>query len=126
MATHGAWAFPPQLDQRGRVQALSLEDSVRQSIRLILATARGERIMRPDFGSELHRYAFEIVNTATLDLVKDSVLEAVLDGEPRIEDLTVSVSTSELAAGRLIVKLGYRIRGMTAKEELLHPFPVEG
>ena len=124
--TRGAWAFPPQLDQRGRVQALSLEESVRQSIRLILATARGERIMRPDFGSELHRYAFEIVNTATLDLVKDSVREAVLAGEPRIEDLTVSVSTSELGAGRLIVKLGYRIRGTTGKDELYHPFPVEG
>ena len=48
------WQFPVELDANKQHFALGeYEECVRQSILIILSTARGERVMRPDFGCDL-------------------------------------------------------------------------
>jgi len=49
-------AFPMRLDPSGSIALVTRETKIEQSIRLILATAHGERPMRPDFGSGVHNY----------------------------------------------------------------------
>jgi phage baseplate assembly protein W len=64
------WAFPVSLEAGGQVSLAEYEEDIRQSIRLILETNPGERVMRPDFGAGLHALAFEPLNTTTLALAR--------------------------------------------------------
>ena len=54
------WAYPVQVDRlTGSVAVSEYEADIHQAIRIILGTARGERVMRPDFGCGIHELVFE-------------------------------------------------------------------
>jgi len=78
------WSFPVDQDEQHRIAMSRGEESIRESIWIILATAPGERVMRPDFGCGLHHLVFAVNESATLGLVKKEVLEALVRWEPRI------------------------------------------
>ena len=63
-------AFPLSVDEDGLIAMNTLEDHVRQSILLIVQTAKVERVMRPDFGASLNNLAFEPLNQATITLAR--------------------------------------------------------
>jgi phage baseplate assembly protein W len=67
---------------------------VEESIRLILGTQYGERLMRPTFGSNLRTLAFAPSNSSTANLARYYVAEGLARWEPRIEVLDVAVETS--------------------------------
>jgi phage baseplate assembly protein W len=69
----------------GEIELVAFEEDIRQAIRIILETAQGERVMRPDFGSGLHELLFEPVNATTMALVRHRVEQALIAWEPRIE-----------------------------------------
>ena len=62
-------AFPVGTDERGRVEFADGVTDIEQSIRIILGTAKGERVMRPEFGCGIHEYVFETIDATTLTLV---------------------------------------------------------
>jgi hypothetical protein len=99
---------------------------VEEAIRVVLGTARGERVMRPDFGCDLHEFAFATVDAATVTLVETAVREALARWEPRVEVRDVDVSTAELDAGRLLVTVDYRVRSNDVAGSLVYPFYLEG
>ncbi len=110
----------------GTVAMNSYEDQVEQSIRLILKTERGERVMRPDFGAGMEFLAFEPLNAVTLALVRERVSEALLRFEPRIDLLAVAVESGEDQQGRcLLVSIAYRIRRTNTEKNLVYPFYLE-
>jgi len=115
------WAFPIRLDQQGDIALAGGEDDIRQAILIILGTAPGERVMRPDFGAGLQALVFEPLNTATKALVKHRVEEALLVWEPRIDSLEVNV-TDERTLGRLLIELRYRVRATNTFYNLVYPF----
>lgn len=51
------WTSPVELEN-SHIKVAKYEDAVRQSIWMILGTAKGERVMRPDFGCEIHDKVF--------------------------------------------------------------------
>jgi hypothetical protein len=120
------WRFPVRVDGRGRVALSTGAADVEEAIRVILGTARGERVMRPEFGCDLHEFAFATVDAATLTLVESAVREAIARWEPRVEVRDVEVSTAELDAGRLLVGVDYRVRSSDAAGSLVYPFYLEG
>jgi phage baseplate assembly protein W len=110
----------------GTVAMNSYEVQVEQSIRLILKTERGERVMRPDFGAGMEFLAFEPLNAVTLALVRERVSEALLRFEPRIDLLAVAVESGEDQQGRcLLVSIAYRIRRTNTEKNLVYPFYLE-
>ncbi len=115
------WAFPPTADVTGEVDTAAHEEDVRQAVWIILGTARGERVMRPDFGAGLHALTFEPINTTTIALVKHRVEEALVTWEPRIDSITVSV-TAEPPRGRLMIEVRYRVRETNTFYNLVYPF----
>ena len=48
------WAWPVAPDSSGAIELARYEESIRQSILLIVGTAKGERLMRPTFGCGIH------------------------------------------------------------------------
>lgn len=89
------WGFPVETDARGSVRTSDAEDDIRESIRIILGTAKGERVMRPDFGWEIHDHVFSAATPATLNLIESSVREALVQWEPRIDIEDVDARTDD-------------------------------
>jgi phage baseplate assembly protein W len=119
------WAFPPRLEPDGRVAEAVHEEDVRQAVAIILGTAPGERVMRPDFGAGLDRFVFEPIDTATLARVQTRVREALVTWEPRIDVQDVQVTTRADQPSTLLVELTYRVRATNTLENLVYPFYLE-
>jgi phage baseplate assembly protein W len=118
------WGFPVALTAQGEVELAAYEEDVRQAIRIILSTNHGERVMRPDFGSNLKALVFEPMNTTTFSLVQHYVERSLVEWEPRIDVLGVSVGSSDedQPRGMLRIEIAYRIRATNTFYNLVYPF----
>ena len=116
------WRFPVTTDRSGAIERATADADIRESIRLILTTAKGERVMRPDFGCGIHEFAFATVNTTTLSLVERTVEDALRRWEPRIEVEAVEASAAELSRGSLSISIDYRVRSTNTRANLVFPF----
>jgi phage baseplate assembly protein W len=115
------WGFPMDADSTGEVTTAMYEEDVRQAVRIILDTARGERLMHPDFGAGLHALVFSPISTTTMELVRHHVEEALVNWEPRIDSITVAV-TADPPLGRVMIEVNYRIRVTNTFYNLVYPF----
>lgn len=120
------WSFPVTTDASADVTLASGRTDVEQSIRIILGTAPGERVMRPEFGCGIHDHVFATVDTSTLSLVETDVEEALRRFEPRIEVTNVDAALADRATGRLEVDIDYRVRATNGEANLVYPFYLEG
>jgi phage baseplate assembly protein W len=114
------WSLP-SLVQRQQIDLSYGEQNIRESIWTILATAPGERVMRPTFGCGLHDLVFALANAATLGRVRKQVLDALVLWEPRIDVTDVDVETK----GRgevLLINIHYRVRATNNFFNLVYPF----
>lgn len=116
------WGFPVELDVEGKLDYSSEERKIQKSILIILGTGRGERVMRPDFGSRLHELVFAPINTSTKSLIAHYATEALVAWEPRIEVLRVDVSDEEAAQGTLLVNIEYKVRATNSIFNYVYPF----
>ena len=115
------WAYPPTASATGEVATAAYEEDIRQAVWIILGTARGERVMRPDFGAGLDRLVFEPINTTTMSLVQHYAEEALVTWEPRIDSVAVAVS-ADAPRGRLMLDVRYRVRTTNTFYNLVYPF----
>jgi hypothetical protein len=117
------WAMPVTLDSRtGHVASVVYEDDIRQSILIILETAPGERVMRPNFGCGIHEMVFESMDSTTMQRIRSTVEEALRRCEARIEVLDVTVDETATLEGQLLVQLEYRVRRTNQVGNLVFPF----
>ncbi len=75
------WTLPVKLDENGQGKVAFYEDTVRQSIWMILSTAKGERIMRPDFGCDIHEKVFALHSSGTIGQIISDVRDALIEWE---------------------------------------------
>ena len=110
--------------KRGNLCASDGEQSIKESIILILSTTRGERVMRPDFGCRLNELAFAPNNMGTSTLIKNYIEEALLTWEPRIEvdNITVTPSADKPV---LEISIDYIVNSSNSKDNLVYPFYLE-
>ena len=116
------WAFPIQVDGKGWISMSQYEQDIKEAIWIILSTAKGERVMRPEFGCGIHDFVFTVINTSTITLIENSVEEALTVWEPRIELIGAAVSTEKVDEGKLIVSIDYRVRTTNNRFNLVYPF----
>ncbi len=114
--------FPPQINPAtGRFMVSSEEESVKESVYLILMTQKTERFLRPEFGSDLMSYTFMDINVTSVNMMTRSLTEQILSNEPRIQ--SVSVTTDEhIRDGCLLVNIDYVIKGRRTGDRLTVPF----
>ena len=131
--------FPVNLDATGNLQAAEYEESVRQSILIILGTAKGERVMRPDFGCGIYDLVFEMNSAGTAGKISQAVQEALLKLEPRIDVLDVEGTSGHFlktADGKqqfqaapngyvLMIAIKYQVRATNNIFNLVYPFYLE-
>ena len=115
-------AFPIAVTPGGALALASDEEKIAQSIELILGTAKGERLMRPDFGCGVHDQVFAPNDAATIGRIVDEVRRAVVAFEPRIDVLDVSAEFAPERPNLLLIRIDYRIRQNNAITNLVYPF----
>jgi uncharacterized protein len=116
------WRFPVQAGDAGTIERAAYEESVRQSIWIILGTAKGERVMRPDFGCGIYDLVFEVNSPATAAKVSHAVREALLFFEPRIDVIDVAVRPEGEV---MLISIDYEVRATDNVFNLVYPFYLE-
>lgn len=116
------WKFPPQVTPGGRIAQARYEQRIEESIYLILSTARGERVMLPDFGCGIHNLVFAPNNSTTIAVVVQTVREALVAYEPRIDVLDIDAETAPDELNLLLIRINYRVRANNARGNLVYPF----
>lgn len=117
------WKFPIEVDSAtGRIRMSSYEENIEESVRIILGTRKGERVMEPEFGSRLHEYAFEEADYTTRYSMKNEVEHALTRWEPRITDIRAEVSDDRIEEGVLLIRIQYVIRSTNSPYNLVYPF----
>ncbi len=114
--------FPPEIDRAtGRFKTVSGNQSVKESLYLILMTQRTERLVRPEFGSDIMGYTFMDTGTTMLSIFRRNVSETILSQEPRISEVSVSTEVRE-DKGVVIVSIDYTVANTNTRDNLVFPF----
>jgi Bacteriophage baseplate protein W len=117
------WAFPVGIDaETGLLDMVSYEPDIQQSIRIILGTSKGERVMRPDFGCGIHDLVFAAVTAQLVAQIETTVRDALRTYEARIDVLQVRVDSSRLALGFLEIVVDYEVRATNQPGNVVYPF----
>lgn len=84
------------IEDDGNVRVIENTDVIHQSIKMILSTSPGERVMLPQFGSGLKDYLFEPMDEDTIDDMVDDIEESLAAFEPRINVTRVRVIPDDI------------------------------
>ena len=115
-------AFPLRVNTTGGLATVTDDEEIRESIRLVLATAYGERPMRPEFGCGIHDFVFAPSNATTAGRVAYEVRTSLERWEPRIavDDVRGTVASHDTAV--MYIAVSYAIRGTNDPRSLVFPF----
>src|SRR5215469_6582790 len=116
------WSFPVQPDARGRVALSRRERDIEEAILIILLTAKGQRVMRPEFGCRIHDLIFAPNDATTIGLATYYVEDALGMWEPRIQVHDVRVRPDPENEGRLLIHFRYEIKATHDERSLVFPF----
>jgi phage baseplate assembly protein W len=112
-------------DTQGRIERAAYEDCVRMSIWIILSTSKGERVMRPDFGCDLHELVFSPNGPALADRATNAVRQALLQFETRIYVRDVQAKPSA-SGDTLLIDIEYEVRATNNVFNIVYPFYLNG
>jgi len=99
------------------VSLLTNEDAVKRSIRNILLTNKGERLLDPSFGAGLARYLFEPFIASTVQVIRTEIRNAIETYEPRALINNINV-TADSSKNSLYVSLTFTTINTTEPQQL--------
>lgn len=112
------WPLLPVPDSEGRMSYPPLEESVRQSIRVILQTRPGEQLMRPRFGAGLADFVYEQNTLTTRRRITDLIRQSLERWERRIILNRVEVNEVPGEPTHLHVEIAYQLKRSGAVQQL--------
>lgn len=116
------WRFPILPDASGSLGYVGGDANVEQSLRILLLTSLGDRVMRADFGCKAQRLVFAPGSVQYLGLLETTIREAVRDWEPRVELDTINAEVDPSDKNRVTVSVSYRVRPTNTRNNLVFPF----
>ena len=121
------WSFPPEFNQleENQVKMVSGREDIEQSIAILLKTIRGERVMIPEYGSNMDEMIFETFDQSIKTYLQDSISKAILYHEPRVEPLHVNVNDVNIYEGLILIEIEYRIRTTNSRFNMVYPFYIK-
>jgi phage baseplate assembly protein W len=120
--TGAGWRFPILPDRAGSLGYVEGDENVLQSLRVLLLTRLGERVMRADFGSAAPRLVFAPGSVQYLGLLETTIREAVRDWEPRIDLEEVRAEADPEEENRVTVSIRYLVRRTNTRQNLVFPY----
>ncbi len=115
--------FPIQIDSKTcKFAMVSAEEDIAEAIGIILRTVQGERIMRPEFGSNVMDYTFTSASDSERQSLSFDLKGQLSYLEPRIDDIDVQCRDNDALEGSLIVEVSYRVRSTNNRYNHVYPF----
>ena len=119
------WDFPPTFRKDTcSVEMLVGKDEIQSSIEILLSTATGQRVMRPEYGLNMETFIFEPAAASMQTLMLDAVEKAFALHEPRVNLNRVDVEAVP-EEGLLRVLIDYTIAGTNTRLNIVYPFYIE-
>jgi hypothetical protein len=116
------WSFPPTFTKgTNTVELVKAEEDIKQSLGILLSTTLGERVMRADFGADLHQQVFEPMDAAFSTFISDIVSQAIELYETRINLDNVDVDVEALD-GKIILTVSYTIISTNTRSNIVYPY----
>lgn len=118
------WSYPLGTDSAGGIAMAADDRKIVQAIRFVLATAPGERPMRPGFGCGIHSFVFASADATTAGQLASEVKRSLAMWEPRIDVERVDVSIDALDRNLMYIDIRYTKKGSYDPRNLVFPFYV--
>ena len=117
------WSFPPSFDRidNSNQMAADLTD-IEESIRIILGTTPGERMMQPAFGCDIRKVVFEQISTGLITRMNHIIGHALLNFEPRIKFLQAVLLDEINSEGVVHINIEYSIITTNTRHNIVYPF----
>jgi phage baseplate assembly protein W len=120
------WKFPPAFNKsRRHAEMVENEEDIREALLIILLTTKGERILQPEFGSDLKRHLFDNITNTLVTQLKEDIRRAILFGEPRVICESVEAQTDKEDSGLLLFKITYIVRSTNNRSNIVFPFYID-
>lgn len=116
------WKYPIGVDAKGGIALAKGNSDIEASMMAVLGTSKGERVMRPEFGSSIHDFVFAPNNATTHGLIAYHVRDALAQWEPRIELESVDVQPDRFNPSRVLIDISYRLKSTNDERNLVYPF----
>jgi phage baseplate assembly protein W len=118
------WSFPPTFTSEPQplLKMTEREEDIECSLRILLSTRVGERVMEPKYGCNLDVYLFESLDTTTITIIEDKVRTAILYFEPRIDAKRVTVNTDRILEGLILIEVEYVVRATNSRLNFVFPY----
>lgn len=116
------WSFPPTFTRSGNtLEMVKAEKDIKQSLEILLSTTLGERVMRSDFGADLHQQIFEPMDAAFSTFISDIISQAIVNYETRVDLDAVDVDV-ESNDGRIVLTISYTIISTNTRSNIVYPY----
>jgi hypothetical protein len=117
------WSFPPKFDKYSKTIVMdNSELDIENSIRIILGTYPGERLMNPDFGCAVKRMSFENLDEGNVTRIEEIVGNALIEYEPRVKFQSIEVLSKNDEEGLIVLQLNYVIIITNTRHNIVFPY----
>lgn len=116
--------WPMQIDHTGSIRLTDGQADLDRSMAVVLATAPGERLMRPQFGCRIWDLLFEPVTANLLGLMAQAVRDALAQWEPRVIVEQVDPVPDQYDGALIVINVTYRVKATNDRRNLVYPFYV--
>ncbi len=120
------WSFPPTFNlSEKKVEMVSDEEDIRQSLEILLSTRLGERVLLSEYGCGINTMPFENITVTFLTKMKAIIKKAILLYEPRIDLEEVFFTSPKSEEGIVNIQLQYSIRATNSRLNFVYPFYIK-
>ncbi len=118
------WSFPPTFEKSStnKVEMVSNETDIMQSLEILMTTAPGERVMFTEYGCDVQAFLFESISTTRIHFLKELIRTAIVNYEPRIILNEVHVDITKYLDGIVRIGLDYSIEVSNTRFNLVFPY----
>jgi hypothetical protein len=117
------WKFPPSFDKQDRsVRMVSEEKDIEESLRILLSTKPGERVLNLAYGCDMRRFLFEPIDTTTITLMKSTIEQAINNYEPRIELNDVNIEPDDEEPTLIYIAIDYTVQLTNTRTNMVFPY----
>jgi len=117
------WSFPPKFDKYSKSVIMDNgEVDIENSIRIILGTYPGERLMNPNFGCAVKRMNFENIDKGNVTRIQEIVGNALIQFEPRVKFQSIEIISQDELEGLIVLQLNYTIISTNTRHNIVFPY----
>lgn len=120
------WKFPVDVDKAtGKIMTVEDNDNVKQSIKLILKTHKGERKMRSNFGTNINSFLFQNIDLTLINMMSKEISRSIDLWEEHLSSLKVNVKQSGDNMSTLLTEVDFVTDILPTEEKISNEYNLD-